>query len=160
MKVVAVESDLPQILNISATPSPTGNTVGLGHYVVDDKGSTYFIDRSGKAVLLRKLTTDWVEPELLNGFESYNVNTYGKIRFRVNDGILYIQGMTRGGENNKAIFRLSPEIYQYISKRHIIATDRSGSANARIDIKGNGVVIGHNISTSWTSIDLSISLDL
>jgi hypothetical protein len=162
MKKVVVENDLPKILNISATPSPTGNSVGLGQYVVDGKGSTYYIDRTGKAILIRKLTTDWVEPTLLNGWVNYSNDNeqYQQAKWRVNDGVLYIQGLVKSGERRKAIFKLPSEIHQYINKRVINATDRSGGNNARIDIYPNGVVGAMNSSSNWTSLEMVLPLDI
>jgi hypothetical protein len=158
MKLV-VEHDLPKVLHISTTPSPTGNTVGLGHYVIDNKGSTYYIDRTGRAVLIRKLTTDWAYPELLDGFDNYG-SSYSHARWRVDDGILYIEGLVKGGGRNKPIFKLPSEIASLIPDRSVHAVDRSGSANGRIDIKPNGTVLGVNVSTAWTSIQLSRVLDI
>jgi hypothetical protein len=159
VKKIVVENDLSKILNISATPNPTGNTVGLGHYVTDNKGSTYFIDRTGKAILIRKLTTDWNYPELLNGFTNYE-HGFAPARWRVDNGVLYIEGLVKRGSRSKIIFKLPRSITPFIPDKTIHVVDRSGSSNGRVDVRSSGAVVGIDIGTSWTSIQISKVLDI
>jgi hypothetical protein len=158
MKIV-VETDLPKVLSITTTPSPTGNTVGLGHYVIDDKGSTYYIDRTGKAILIRKLTTDWNYPELLNGFVNYG-SSYSHARWKVDDGVLYVEGVVKGGGRGKPLFKLPSSISSFIANRSIHVVDRNNNTTGRIDVKPDGTLVGVNISTSWVSTQLSRVLDI
>lgn len=160
VKQIVLKDDLSHILNVSATPLPTGNIVGRGHFVIDPNKDKYFVDIEGNATLIEAytLTTEWKELELLNGFVAY-AGDYTIPRYRVLKDVLHVQGLAKGGATGKTIAVLPAEIADRLGSRSIHTTDCSGTTNARLDVKDDGSIVGVAVNTSWTSLEFSRALD-
>jgi hypothetical protein len=163
MKQVVEKEDLPKVMNIYTTPTPTGNTVGLGQVAKDPIGDVYYIDRDGVSAKLNGtspslMNISWTTPTLLNGFKNYG-SIYRNLQYRVINDVLYIYGLVKGGGTNKVLFTLPANIAARINKTVPQGVDRAASANGRIDIMADGNVLVRNYSSAWTSVDLVRPLD-
>jgi hypothetical protein len=151
---VAQINNLPHILNISSAPSPDNNNVGKGHFLKDNDGNLWFVSISGKAILVKETSTDWVEVELLNDFDNYG-NGYPNVAYKIHNGVLYIRGVVKDGKENSPIFRLPYSVYEKISTKSIHPIACSGESNGSITISSDGYVKANKIGNIWTSLECS-----
>ena len=79
----------------------------------------------------------WQSASLINGFVHYG-GAYEPARYRRKNGVVYLQGLIKGGTAGSPIFHLPSDFRP--SKRLIFAIIGNGNI-ARIDIDVNGVVI-------------------
>lgn len=97
----------------------------------------------------------WSSPTLLNGISNFSEAHQGA-RFRKKDGVVYIQGLIKGGTSQTSgstyvLFQLP--VGHRPEKKLIFATMLSTGANSRIDIDVDGKVYGMIYNNVWTVLN-------
>ncbi len=92
----------------------------------------------------------WQTPTLLNGIINYSTTHQGA-RYRKKGGVVYIEGLVKGGTatGNVTVFKLP--IGFRPNKRLLLNTNRANGI-FRTDVASNGDIICHSYSSTWTSI--------
>jgi len=93
----------------------------------------------------------WQAATLPSGITPYNSTLYHSARYRKKNGVVYLEGMIKGGiaANELVLFTL-PSGYRP-SKRMIFNTTRANGIQ-RMDVERNGNVRCYKYNVTWTSI--------
>ena len=96
------------------------------------------------------------EPAFENNWENFS-NTYGKASFKKVNGIVYIRGLVKSGDNRSTIFTL-PEGYRP-AVRIMLSAPMHGKNAVRLDIDKDGHIKYPDDDTDdWQSITVSFAL--
>ncbi len=92
--------------------------------------------------------TGWIEADLDNGFVNY-YNGYSKARYRRKNGVVYIDGLVKGGAKGKVIFTLPTG---FLPDFRLIFPVLGNNAALRVDILPNGDVTAVTHYIGWQSL--------
>jgi hypothetical protein len=95
----------------------------------------------------------WIFPALENGYVNFNTTWYGAVRYRKRNGVVYIEGLVKGGAANARLFKLPQGFNPYfVVIMTGISYANSEYYSARININGTGEVHIHTPAGEFTSL--------
>jgi len=108
-------------------------------------------DMTGDITIDLGTDSGWQTATLMNGILN-NGGLYQQARYRKKNGVVYIEGLVKGGtaSGNVTIFKLPLNFRP--NKRIVLNSVRGGNQIHRTDINSNGDVVCYSYSAAYTSI--------
>lgn len=109
---------------------------------------------TGDVVLDLGEDTGWIEPDLLNNIINYGTE-YQVARFRKKNGVVYVEGLVKGGTNaNQRHIFILPVGYRP-TKRLVFTVYGGAGASVsakRLDVQTNGVLTFYDYDSNFASL--------
>ena len=156
-----IESDTDSSLPIQLVTGQAARVtiLGNGKVGIGQNNPTATLDVNGNIAINGNEVNNahnlaWTDATLKNNWVNYG-GTYEVARYKMVNGVVYIEGMVKDGDDNSTIFTLPS--FMHPSKNIIFSTISGGSVK-RLDVRSNGDVKLIGSTSTWLTVTVSFSL--